>query len=419
MAKNSYIGLLDCNNFFVSCERLFRPDLKGWPTIVLSSNDGVVVARSQEVKDLGVPMGVPVFKVKDILEKNKVAAFSGNHELYRDISSRVMDTLREELDDVYQYSVDEAFFRLEGTEAGARALLSRLKALIERKVGVPVSLGAARTMTIAKYASEKEKRGTGVCLLVGKEWQAETKTLPLSEIWGVGYQTAKKMRENGLHTVNDLLSADNSRIEKLFGVHGVRLRSELSEVPAHSPTEKDGLQKSLMSTRSFSKAVTSLAEIEEALSYHANSVGEEIRDVGGVARSIRVILGTSRHGDWLLRGVVREVTLSKGTSDTRVILKAAIALAREAYDPEVPYKKAGIVLSDITSSSSLQLELFATNDGKEDDGKLMKVLDQLNSKHKESLIAVGKMKHGEGHLVSRRFRSPRYTTRWSEIIKVK
>lgn len=413
------IGLVDCNNFFVSCERLFRPDLKNKPAVVLGSNDGIVVARSEEAKKLGIPMGVPYFKVKDILKEGEVAIFSGNFDLYRDISRRVMATLRNELDEVYQYSVDEAFFRLpDDSTQVMQERLSDLKKLIERDLGIPVSLGAGRTMTIAKYASEKEKRRSGVSVLVGEDWLLETPKVELADIWGVGGQTAKKMREHGLYTVEDFLKQPRSQIEKLFGVHGLRLHLELSEEPAHDPGERSGLQKSIMSTRSFPRSVTNLAVLEEAITYHVDKAAEELREIGGQSSFIKVILGTSRYGDFALQSGKDEISLAAPTDDTRVLLHSALELVHSLYDPSVPYKKAGVILGDITPNYIKQFDLFTDVYTSDKSKVLMSTMDTLNEKWGSETLMIGRVGHTKSYPTDNLNRSPRYTTSWDGLLEV-
>lgn len=409
-----YIGLADCNNFFASCERVFRPDLWGKPVVVLSSNDGAIVARSEEVKKLGVPMGVPYFKVKNELEKAGAKVFSSNFDLYSDISRRVMDTLREELGVIYQYSVDEAFFTMEvASVKTAHTELSRLKKLVQKNVGVPVSFGLAPTMTLAKYASELEKRGTGVSILTTKDWESKRDTVSLSEIWGVGGATTRKMREHNLITVSDFLSADNSRIEKLFGVYGTRLLSELSGVPAKLPESDDSAQKSIMSTRSFSKTTTSLAVLEEALAYHTARAAEQLRTHHTKARKISIFIGTNRHSEWVLQGGTAESILPYPTNDTIVLLREVERLARSIFTKDVPYKKAGVILSHIVADDNLQLDLFGAVDNT--DNKLMSVIDKVNKNLGKDSITIGRARYKESWSNNHNFQSPRYTTSWSDI----
>jgi DNA polymerase V len=414
-----YIGLLDCNNFFVSCERVFRPDLKNVPTVVLSSNDGCVVARSKEIKEMGVPMGVPYFKVKDELKKANAAVFSSNFPLYRDISSRVMEILKEEAGFVEQYSVDEAFFALDMQEANVSGELLRIKRAIETRVGIPVSVGAAKTKTIAKYASEVGKKTTGTSVMCDSLWQEATKTLLVSEIWGIGRQTSQKMKDLGIVTVSDLLAVDIARVDRLFGIGGLRLHDELSERSVHTLGGERSDQKSIMSTRSFKNTTTDRSVIEDALAYHVSHAAAELRAMKMKTTKMSVIAGTSRHGDWLLRGGSRDVILSSPTSDTRVLLKEALKLLGSLYEEGVPYKKAGIVLGSFVSEDLEQGDLFISKDDDSKSSYVMHTIDVLNKRFGNETITIGRKTSGTVWKSSREFVSPCYTTNWDEIATIK
>lgn len=408
-----YVGLADCNNFFVSCERLFRPDLWNKPVVVLSSNDGAVVARSEEVKKLGVPMGVPYFKVRDIFKEHGVAVFSSNFDLYRDISDRVMNTLHASVADMEQYSVDEAFFEMEVKNAEtAKKEMARLRDLIYKNVGVPVSLGLAPTKTIAKYANGLEKRGSGVSILTASDWLNIANEVKLTDLWGVGGAMTERFREHALHTAYDLITADPARVAKLFGVYGVRLRAELLCQKQTKQLLPDDLPKTIMSTRSFSKTTDQLSVLEEALAYHVARAAAELREKETVAGRLVVLIQTSRHGDWVLRGGGREVLLSMPTSDTTVLLREAKRLARAVFEPGVPYKKAGIVLGNIRSKGFVQTQLFAVD---EDNSELMAAMDHINKKLGTDTVTIGRAKYKEGWSNRHDHRSPRYTTSWSEL----
>ncbi|MBX2866469.1 DUF4113 domain-containing protein [Candidatus Kaiserbacteria bacterium] len=398
--------LLDCNNFFVSCERLFRPDLVGRPTIVAGGGGGVVVARSEEAKELGIPMAAPYFQVEDIVKKHNVAVFSANFELYKDISARVMRTLEEEVGHVYQYSIDEAFMVLKDAKE-----LPRIKALIEKHIGIPVSLGAGKTMTIAKYASEYEKRGSGLCVLEGEKWQKLTPDIPLAAIWGIGGKTARAMREHELVMVQDLLDADPARIETLFGIHGTRVQKELGEHPVYHPKDRLGMQKSIMSTRSLTKTTIDLSVLESALAHHVEQVAKELREMDAVCSVLNVSLGTSRFGDWALRGGRKEVVLIAPTSDTRLMLKEALHILRELYEPDVLYKKVGVSVSRIVPIEYTQHTLFAEE---ETDNTLMSTLDSINERFGVDTLTIGRVAKQK----EQKNRSPRYTTRWAEVKRV-
>ncbi len=413
------ICLLDCNNFFVSCERLFRPDLLRKPTVVASSNDGCAVARSQEAKTLGIPMGVPLFQVRDIVKENNVAIFSSNFKLYRDISSRVMTVLKREVGHIEQYSIDEAFFEIETTdEKQARQFLASIKQTIEREIGVPVSLGAGKTMTIAKYASEKEKRKSGVAVLFGKVWHEEKEQVPINSIWGVGKETSFKMSKLGIKTVSDFLRQERSIVDKLFGLHGLRLYDELREIAVHKPSLHKEAQKSIMSTRSFSKKTTNKTELQNALSYHTANACQELRESVLRARGLRVILGTDRYGDFALQGSVSEVFLPEATSDTRIFLREVTKVLNNSYKPNVPYKKTGIVLFGIESGKNQQLDLFQSEESRDKSEKLMQAIDSINGRLGRNSVTIGRLKSADPHPKSD-FISPSYTTSWSQIANVR
>lgn len=413
-----YVGLLDCNNFFVSCERLFRPDLKNHPTVVLSSNDGCVVARSPEIKALGIPMGVPYFKVKKELQSVKAAIFSSNFTLYRDISRRVMRVVEELVEESDQYSIDEAFFVISGSQSEVTKQLFYIRGEVERRVGLPVSIGAGRTKTIAKIANHKAKQGSGACLLVGSSWKAIQTNVTLAEIWGIGRQTSSKMRQHDLVTVADLLAADRARVAQLFGVEGVRKWDELNEILVYKLNERSGkMQQSIMSTRSFAGKVEALSVIEDAISYHVAEAARELRELGAVAGALEVHVNPSRHGDWSLRGGKAGSVLSAPTSDTRILLKEALRLTRQLWEAGVPYRKAGVVLSMIGEADSLQPGLFTAPDSQIN--SLSTIVDQLNQRFGPRVVNFGRLKNDNGWQSNRTHLSPRYTTNWSEIAKVR
>lgn len=403
----AYVGLLDCNNFFVSCERLFRPDLKTKPVVVLSSNDGCVVARSKEVKELGIPMGVPFFKVKRELDASGTTVFSSNFTLYRDISRRVMQVLRLEVADVEQYSVDEAFFAL---AAPTEESLRSIKTAVEQQVGVPVTVSAGKTKTIAKCATEIGKKTDGISILEGSEWERIAQTFLLADVWGIGGRTAAHMRSHALATVADLVQADPAFIRSEFGMHGARLQAELSEQRTERSAH-DELQQSIMSTRSFGKSTTNLAVLEDAVAYHVAHAAEELRDMRACTSAIRVLIRPSRHGEWVLRGGAREAVLTAPTNDTRVLLHEALALTRALYERGVPYRKAGVILSAIVPETFVPASLFESKDNRE----LMRAVDEVNQRYGTGTLAIGRAQRDGAWRSSTLHVSPRYTTSWREL----
>jgi len=414
MQKHTWIGLLDCNNFFVSCERLFRPDLIGKPVVVLSGNDGCIVARSQEVKDMGVPMGVPYFQVKDILKKAQTTAFSSHFALYRDISRRVFTVMREEIGSVQQYSVDEAFFQCSSTDLD---LVWQIKHAVERRVGIPVSLGIAPTKTLAKYANTHAKKGSGVHFFDPHTWSLDSKIVPLARIWGVGGKMEIRYKQHGITMVHDLLEAETSRIQKVFGVHGLRLQQELAGKSALAFDQVREPQKSIMSSRSFGKETTDPAVVSDAVAYHVRHVLEDVRAMQAKANTIRVSVRPSRHGDYLLRGGTQEAVFAVPTNNTIEVLKVAQQLATSLLEPGVPYKKVGVVLSGFTVQAAEQQSLFADPAVLKSDA-LMSVVDGLNSRLGKGAVVIGSHLQAPQWQSRSELKSPSYTTQWSDVRQV-
>lgn len=413
-----WVALLDCNNFFVSCERLFRPDLQGKPVAVLSSNDGCVVARSKEVKDIGIPMGIPVFQIKDIIKDNNVITFSSHFTLYRDVSRRVFEVLRREVDVIEQYSIDEAFFSLKGTADTVLQRAKNLKDIIEREVGIPVSIGLAKSKTLAKYASAQAKKTSGTAVLSMDEWHVLSKSVLLSELWGVGTKTSQSFREQGLHTVHDFLAVERRSIEALYGVVGVRLQMELSGQNAITLHRSLGSQKSILHTRSF-KATTSDSEvIKDAISYHLREATEDLRSMNFLTNTLTVYLGTSRHGDYLLRGGSKTFTLQTHTDDTFALLALATTGVDELFEADVPYKKAGVMLTGFIPKEGAQMSFFA--DEREVKTKaLMPMIDAVNERIGKGSLQLGTRLREDAWQSSQIKKSPAYTTSWKHLAIVK
>ena len=408
--KQQWIGLLDCNNFFVSCERLFRPDLVGKPVVVLSSNDGCVVARSQEIKDIGIPMGVPYFKIKDTLKDIDATTFSSHFALYRDISRRVFAVMREELGTVEQYSIDEAFF-ISGDKPDDTAW--RIKQAVERQVGIPVSVGLASTKTQAKYANTVAKKTSGVYVLNTKDWQARMADIQLRDIWGVGGNLEIRYKGHGLHTVQDLLKADTSRVARIFGVGGMRLRQELAGEATISLSSRSEPQKSILSSRSFRATTTDFSVLADAIAYHVRHAVADLRSMQLEATLLRVAISPSRYGDFLLRGGAKEVILSVPSNDTIEFLTIANELLVELFEVGVPYKKAGITLARFSPEGTKQSGLFSEES--KDNKDLLKTIDTLNQKADRELILFGSRLRSNDSQSRSESRSPAYTTQWSDV----
>jgi len=409
------IGLIDCNNFFVSCERLFRPDLERVPVVVLSSNDGCVVARSQEIKDIGIPMGVPYFQIKDTLQKAKAVVFSGHIALYRDISRRVFEVVRQEVDTMEQYSIDEAFFCIPA-DVDAHQYIAHIKDTVEQLIGIPISIGVAASKTQAKYASTIAKKSGGLHVCDEATWQQLVSDIRVEQIWGVGAGLARKCKQHGIVSVADLLQLDTSRVDAVFGVVGRRLQSELAGVITSPVESKRLLQKSLMNSRSFSKTTQDIAILADAAAYHTRQIAAELRSMGAACTVLRLSIRTSRHGDFFLRGGSKEVMFQAPTADTFELINTAEKLLQELYEANVPYQKVGVQVGGILLQDDKPATLFA--DTKPDTKALLQAMDALNVSAGRELLTVGSRLRTDAWKAKSETRSPAYTTRWKEVVVV-
>jgi len=413
-----YLAVLDCNNFFVSCERLFRPDLRHRPVVVLSSNDGCVVARSQEIKDKGIPMGVPYFQIKDTLKDIGATYFSSNFTLYRDVSDRVFAVLASLVSDLEIYSIDEAFFAIEADSAVvAAAEAAAIKREVERRVGIPVSVGVATSKTLAKLANDvaKKERASGVFVLESGDSVAVFGQRLLGEVWGVGTRLSRRYSEAGLVTIGDFVSAPRERIQAIGGVVGTRTHAELSGQVAYPLSLRRTLPKSITSSRSFGSKTNDRALIHDALAYHVRSVAADLRRDGLVAGSLSVLLLTARHSDWVLRGGVTTMQLVVPTAETGVLLKEALRLADSLYELGVPYNKTGVVLGNLLPAVAVPASLFTPATTAAEMGALDRVIDGLNTRFGHGRVVLGKFTKTPAWQSRQETLSPAYTTNWQEL----
>lgn len=403
--KSDFIGLVDCNNFFVSCERLFRPDLATKPVIVLSSNDGCVISRSKEVKELGIPMGIPYFEIRAMAEKQKIALFSSNFTLYRDISARVMEALRSVVDEIEPYSIDESFFAV--PEASAEEMARRVRERIGSWVGVPVSIGVAETKTLAKLMSIRAKAGDGVAVL-SKDKSSIVATA-LGEVWGVGPSARKSLENDGMYTIGDVLARRPSDIRAILGVHGERLHLELNGIP--TDMSRDTVQKSMMSTRSFGARVRTPKALETALAYHLSRIAEKLRETKSVASGVSLYL---RYEDEnrARRHLNRFIPFPEPLSDTRQMATWVMKEMRHIYNATHQYTKAGIVAHGIMGAESVTTSLFGTTAKGE---KVMRALDSVNARHGNDTLHIGTLSKDHSWESKRTRLSPSYTTSWTSL----
>lgn len=419
-------ALVDCNNFYASCEQLFRPDLRDRPVVVLSNNDGCVVSRSAAAKAAGIPMGEPEFRVRGLLRVQKAAVFSSNYALYGDLSRRVMRILEAFSPRVEEYSIDEAFLRLAGTVDDARAEARALRRRVLDWTGLPVSVGVASTKTLAKLANHAAKLTDGVyCLPTDRNGgSAEARldeflaAVPAGEVWGVGRRMAPKLATRGIRSALDLKRADDAWIRRHGSVILWRTVLELRGLPCVDEGNAPVPRRSVLYSRSFGRRVADEASLREAVATFTTRAAEKLRRAGLLTSSLTVHIRTARHGQGPWRDVTRSVTLPAPCADSTVLLKHALACLSALYAPGYAYAKAGVLLSELARRDALQGDLLHLDDQKEEQGRtrLMDALDALNRRYGRDAVRYA----AEGPVVAawhmRRKRcSPAFTTRWDEL----
>ncbi len=409
------VGLMDCNNFFVSCERLFRPDLRKVPVAVLSSHDGCVVARSEEVKRMDIPIGLPLFQVKQLVDTSAITFFSSNFSLYRDISSRVMATLMVEVGAAEVYSIDEAFFTV--SETTTKEALVALRARIVQQTGIPVSIGVAPTKTLAKLASKIGKCTDGVAILKMEEWNNKMSiNTRLGDVWNLGGATEKILRAHGIETPKAFMEAPQQWVSQQLGLSGRRVQDELCGVSIHSVSPNSAtLRQSIASTRSFVTTKGNQSALEAAVTYHVTHVAEKLRTQKLFAQTMIVELRAGRYSDFAHKTGVRTISLPEPTNNTATLLKQALNAMRFMYDKTIPYKKAGVVVSGLLPETVVQRSLFGeTGEVCTESAALDQVVDTLNKRFGPQTVRHGTLLDMRPKTNANAC-SPHYTTVWKDI----
>lgn len=419
----SCYALIDCNNFFVSCERLFRPELAEKPVAVLSNNDGCVVARSNEVKALGIPMGVPLFKVRDIVNANKVTLFSANFELYGDISQRIVQLLREETPLIEVYSIDENFIDLSDMPISDRkAWALRVRERILREIGVPTSVGVAPTKTLAKVASTFAKtHGDGTWVIESEsERNAMLEQLPIEDIWGIGRRLAPKLQDLGVSRASQLTNASDAWLRSQFNIGGIKMVDELRGVARLPFGDRSEQRKTIMRSRSFGHRVRDYFQLESAVATFAAQAASKLRAQDSVCGGIVVSLQLAEREDDRKRYVSRFVRLGEPSAHTGSLITTALDGLSALYDVDGAYKKAGVTLTGIVSAGDWQLSLLEQRSEDREKGVvLMESVDRLNRRFgKGTVWHASEAKRNASWQSKQESRSPRYTTRLSELPKL-
>jgi len=416
-------ALIDCNNFFVSCERIFRPDLEGRPVVVLSSNDGCVVARSNEAKKLGIPMGAPAFKWRQTFKDHGVVLFSGNFELYGDISKRITALLTTITPRIEIYSVDESFLDLSSLDITDYAAWGRaVRATMLRQIGAPVSIGIAPTKTLAKLAAERAKQHDeyeGAVSLVGADeatMQDALSSIPIREVWGVGWRLAPRLQAEGIGNAWALARLRPGRVGQIMGVHGRQLVAELNGTSCSPLEREDSVAKSIMRSRTFGEDTAAAHVLESAIATLGSQAAFRLRKAGLLARRIGFFTETNRHKPGYRRWV-QELKLQQPTNDSGLIIGTLVDKLDQVFSSSQQYHRLGVFLYDLLPADTLQTDLLGTvNVLRHDQSSArMHALDFINTKHGKGKIFYAAEGLGNSWQPKHHIRSPRYVSRWDEL----
>ncbi|WP_162052583.1 Y-family DNA polymerase [Pontibacter pamirensis] len=434
MTTTLRFALVDCNSFYVSCERVFRPELEDVPVVVLSNNDGCVIARSDEAKALGIKMGMPYFQLKDLIKRERVEVFSSNYELYGDMSRRVVSTLSQFTPNLEIYSIDECFLDLshlkpEEVEEWGRSVRETVK----KWTGIPVSVGAAGTKTLAKLANRLAKKraeaGGVLALHTAAETEEALRKTPVGDVWGIGRQHAKRLQQLNVTTAWDLSRMPDGWVKKNMAVTGLRTLLELRGQPCQDLELETPDKKNICTSRSFGRPLTELCDIEEALSTHTVRCATKLRRQNSCASGVTVFLMTNRFA--VTEHVYcnsRTIQLPQPTNSELELLPRAMHLLKDMFRPGKRYVKVGIILNGLVPASEVQLDLFSNQNG-EKHSKLMDTLDTLRQRfgHHALKYAVQGNKNEKDveeekrapWMLQKKFLSSPYTTSLKGLLRIK
>ena len=412
-------ALVDCNNFYASCERVFNPKLNGQPIIVLSNNDGCVVARSNEAKALGIGMGVPEFQIRPLLRAHHVQVFSSNYTLYGDLSQRVMETLEPFSPDLEIYSIDEAFLNLSGfTSRNLTEYGHIIRATVKRWTGLPVSVGIAETKTLAKIANRIAKRTpdtSGVFdLLACPDRNALLDRVPVEDVWGIGRNHARVLNQHGITTALQLREVDDQWIRKRMGIVGLRLVMELRGVSCLDLEQCPPPRQSLTCSRAFGTLINTLEEMEEAISVYTSRVAEKLRRERLAAIVLTVCLTTNEFKEGPQYSNALTLKLPVVTDSTADLIRCALRGIRSIYRDGYCYKKAGVMLTGLVPASLIQFDLFDDQDRRRSK-RLMAALDAINDRWGAGTLQYASSGLTKAWQTQCHRRSPAYTTDWDEL----
>jgi len=413
-------ALVDCNNFYASCERVFNPKIENKPVIVLSNNDGCVIARSNESKALGVKMGEPAFKLKNLIEKYNISVFSTNFALYGDLSKRVMNVMRNEVNQMEVYSIDEAFLDFSDYATKERGVA--LKEKVRQWTGIPVSVGIAHTKVLSKVASHIAKKHTrsGVFMFDDEDLiRRALNVFPVEDLWGVGRKNAKRLKEAGIHTALQFRECDSNWIRRNMSVNGVRLQKELFGEVCYPLELKRNRKKNICTARSFGAELKELSKLKEAISSHANTCARKLREEKSCCASISVFINTNPFKPQAKQyNPYKVIQLVVPTNDSMEIVKTAIKGLESIYRGDCVYKKAGVIVGKIVPQQQVQLSLFDKLD-REKRKSINKAVDKLNSTMGKDKVKLAVQGSDRKWKLKQEKLSPCYTTRLADMLEVR
>ena len=426
MSKTIF-ALIDCNNFFVSSERIFRPDLEGKPVVVLSSNDGCVVARSNEAKQIGVPMGAPVFKLRELFKQYGVIQFSANFELYGNISRRITDVLTRVTPRIEVYSVDESFLDLSELHiTDYNEWGKQVRDRILREVGVPVSIGIATSKTLAKLGADlakKRESSKGVLSFINmpsEDKEALLSAVPLKDIWGVGWRLAPKLRAEGLGNALTLSRLRPQRAQQLMGIRGRQLVSELGGTSCFELEREKSIRQSLSRTRMFGEDTSEFHVLESAIASLTAQAAGRLRGENLLARKAAFFVTTNRNKPGYRRWA-EEIHFDTPTNDTGLLISKLLEAFQPLYDRGQRYHRAGVLLYDFVPASHLQTDLlgFVQTDRHDRSMSRMKAIDTINKRYGKNRVHYAAEDLSHSWEPKRQLRSPRYVSDWNELPEAK
>ena len=413
-------ALADCNNFFASCERVFRPDLQGKPVIVLSSNDGCAIARSNEAKALGIKMGDPLFKIKDIVQKHNVAVFSGNMALYGDMSQRVRWVLQEYAPAIEVYSIDEAFLDLRGMEnIDFDVFAKHLSAQCWKMVSIPVSVGIAPTKTLAKIASklckQYPKLKGGCYMHRSQDIEKVLRKFPIEDVWGIGRRSVAKLKLKGVDTAYQFTQLQEKNVQSIFGITGVRTWRELRGIPCIEFEDGFDAKQSICVSRSFSSEIYDVKELQEQLANFASTMAEKLRKQGFAVAEMLVFAHTNRFKENQQQDYANAlVVFMTPTADQRTIISHAVQAVQNLCKKNCGYKKAGVIATKIVAETNVMRSLFEDTDLVKRENNITAAIDTINNTFGKGTIKLAVQGSGKIKTTSEN-QSPHYTTKWSDL----